>query len=72
MIVAERGPLVWVFNFSPTQDYEGLKARLNILLETHAACITGVGLSGCAQTGSSIKQIAGVHSTTTCTIAENA
>jgi hypothetical protein len=27
VIVAERGPLVWVFNFSPTRDYEGLKAR---------------------------------------------
>ena len=27
VIVTERGPLVWVFNFSPTRDYEGLKAR---------------------------------------------
>ena len=25
VIVAERGPLVWVFNFSPTESYEGLK-----------------------------------------------
>jgi len=27
VIVAERGPLVWVFNFSPFNDYEGFKAR---------------------------------------------
>ncbi|EFN60069.1 hypothetical protein CHLNCDRAFT_33566 [Chlorella variabilis] len=27
VIVAERGPLVWVFNFSPHSDYEGLQAR---------------------------------------------
>ena len=27
VIVAERGPLVFVFNFSPFNDYEGYKAR---------------------------------------------
>ncbi len=27
VIVAERGPLVWVFNFSPTESYGGLKVR---------------------------------------------
>ena len=27
VIVAERGPLVWVFNFSPFNDYEGFKVR---------------------------------------------
>ena len=26
VLVAERGTLVFVFNFSPTNDYEGLKA----------------------------------------------
>lgn len=25
VLVAERGPLVWVFNFSPFNTYEGLK-----------------------------------------------
>ena len=30
VIVAERGPLVWVFNFSPFNDYEGFKARLSL------------------------------------------
>ena len=28
LIVAERGPLLFVFNFSPFNDYEGYKARL--------------------------------------------
>lgn len=28
VIVAERGPLVWVFNFSPFNTYEGLQVRL--------------------------------------------
>jgi hypothetical protein len=27
VIVAERGPLVWVFNFSPHTDYDGLQVR---------------------------------------------
>lgn len=28
VIVAERGPLVWVFNFSPFNTYEGLQVRV--------------------------------------------
>ena len=31
VVVAERGPLVFVFNFSPVTDYEGLQVRLPAL-----------------------------------------
>lgn len=30
LIVAERGPLLFVFNFSPDQDYEELKVRRHL------------------------------------------
>ena len=32
VIVAERGPLLFVFNFSPFNDYEGCKVRAAAIL----------------------------------------
>ncbi len=32
IIVAERGPLVFVFNFSPFNDYEGFKVTVDIVV----------------------------------------
>ncbi len=30
LLVAERGPLVWVFNFSPSEHYKGLKIPMGV------------------------------------------
>jgi hypothetical protein len=32
VLVAERGPLVFVFNFSPFNDYEGLQVTLQLVV----------------------------------------
>lgn len=52
VIVAERGPLVWVFNFSPTEDYEGLKVgageggKYHIVLDSDEQRFGGRGRLG--------------------------
>lgn len=42
VIVAERGPLVWVFNFSPFNTYEGLQ----VCGQCCVGCVR-MGLYGC-------------------------
>lgn len=39
--MAERGPLVFVFNFSPFNDYEGLQVRKGILIALFVFCKEG-------------------------------
>jgi hypothetical protein len=44
VIVAERGPLVFVFNFSPVTDYEGLQVRPPASPACMIACIAPASL----------------------------
>lgn len=52
IIVAERGPLVFVFNFSPSEDYEGLKVpvpepgKYRVVLDSDAFDFGGQGRVG--------------------------
>ena len=52
VIVAERGPLVWVFNFSPFNSYEGYKVgapeggRYRVALDSDATDFGGEGRVG--------------------------
>ena len=52
VIVAERGPLVWVFNFSPFSDYEGYKVGAptggiyRVVLDSDEAKFGGAGRVG--------------------------
>eukprot|EP01026_Neomeris_dumetosa_P075611 TRINITY_DN80114_c0_g1_i3.p1 TRINITY_DN80114_c0_g1~~TRINITY_DN80114_c0_g1_i3.p1 ORF type:complete len:614 (-),score=89.52 TRINITY_DN80114_c0_g1_i3:247-1854(-) len=52
LIVAERGPLVFVFNLSPFNDYEGLKigvgegGKYRVVLDSDATCYGGKGRVG--------------------------
>jgi hypothetical protein len=45
LIVAERGPLVFVFNFSPFNDYEGYKVQVSIS-DQRSACIHRTAAAG--------------------------
>ncbi|KAK9842677.1 hypothetical protein WJX74_000550 [Apatococcus lobatus] len=52
VIVAERGPLVWVFNFSPVKTFEGYKVavpepgRYRVILDSDDKCFDGDGRVG--------------------------
>lgn len=52
VLVAERGPLVWVFNFSPTETYEGFKVgvgeggKYRVVLDSDDRAFGGEGRVG--------------------------